>query len=73
MTEDRAILHQAVAKKDFLAGSHILTGEQNSSIRVVDLRWDRRLVRIGAIGKDAEKRKSQQPHDHDGLEPDLSD
>ena len=57
MAEDRAIFHQPVPEKDFLAGNDIRSREEDVSGRIDHLRRDRRLVCVGAIGEYAENEK----------------
>jgi hypothetical protein len=73
MAEDGAILHQPVAKKDFLAGNDIRSRKEDLAGRIDDPRRDGWLVGVGAIGEDAEKKKPTQDHDRNRLDPALCD
>ena len=71
VSEDRAIFHQSVAEKHFLAGNHIRSREKDLSARINDLRRNRRLIRVGSIGEHAENQKTAQHNDHNRLHPSL--
>ena len=73
VAEDRAVLHQPITQKDFLAGHDVRPREENLSARIDDLSRDGRLIRIGPVGEHAENQKAAQHHDHNCLNPALCD
>ena len=58
VSEDRAIFHQAVAKKHLLACNYISSCKYELSARIDNLRRNRRLVSVCAIGENAENKKA---------------
>jgi hypothetical protein len=69
VAEDRAVLHEAVAKEGPLAVADVLVGEEGPAGGVDDPLGDRRVTRVGAVGEQAEDEEPAQEDDDRRLKP----
>ena len=73
MAENRAVFHQPVFEKNFLAGGDVRAGEQNISVGVHDFGRNRRLVGVSIICEQPHHKKTKKHDQRDRLNPAFGD
>ena len=73
MPEDRPVLHEAVPQEHFLPAHDVVAREDDLAVRIDDLRGDRRLLGVRAVGKQPEDEEAEEDDECDGLDPALRD
>src|ERR1700730_10373414 len=69
VSENRAILHQAVLQENPLTGHNVGPREENLTLGIDYLSWDRRLPGVCLVGEKSEDEEAEQCNKNYGLNP----
>jgi hypothetical protein len=69
VSENRAILHQAVLQESPLTGHNVGPREENLTVGIDYLSWDRRLAGVCVVGEKSEDEEAEQRNQKYGLNP----
>ena len=69
VTEDRAVLHEAVVQKDLLARADVVPGKEHPAAGIHHAVRDRRIRLVGQIGQQAEDEETDNDDQARDLQP----